>query len=94
MDTEEIEFLRAEYRALVGRIGVLTSLSLSLMELVLAQDPALAEVLLDAMREKLGQKRYGGDPEIAAATLAFERRTFESEIAPFLLATAHSKTPK
>jgi hypothetical protein len=74
----------AEYRALVGRIGVLSSLSLSLMELVLAQKPELADVLLESMREKLEYKRYSGDPEVAHATLAYERRTFEEEIAPFL----------
>jgi hypothetical protein len=84
MGMTEIEFLRAEYQALVGRIGVMQSLSLSLMELVLAKDPELAAPLLESMRDKLQEKRYGGDPAVAAATLAFERHTFETEVAPFL----------
>ena len=84
----EIEFLRAEYQVLVGRIGLLSNLSLTLMELVLAKDPALAQLLLDGMREKLAEKQYGGLPEIAANTLEFERATFEAEIAPFLEAIA------
>lgn len=84
----EIEFLRAEYQVLVGRIGLLSNLSLSLMELVLAKDPSLAAPLLQSMREKLEAKQYGGLPEIAASTLEFDRRTFESEIAPFLEAVS------
>ena len=80
----EIEFLRAEYQVLVGRIGLLSNLSLSLMELVLAKDRTMAPLLLQAMREKLAEKRYGGLPEIASSTLEYERATFEAEIAPFL----------
>lgn len=84
----EIEFLRAEYQVLVGRIGLLSNLSLSLMELMLAKDQTMAPLLLQAMREKLAEKRYGGLPEIASSTLEFERATFEAEIAPFLEAIA------
>jgi hypothetical protein len=80
----EIEFLRAEYQTLVARMGVLSSLSLTVMELVLAKDPSLAMPVLESMREKLSAKRYAGDPAVAEATLATERALFENEIAPFL----------
>lgn len=84
----EIEFLRAEYQVLVGRIGLLTSLSQAMMSLILNQSPHLAAPLLQTMRENLADKRYGGLPEIASSTLEFERATFELEIAPFLEAIA------
>jgi hypothetical protein len=84
----EIEFLRSEYQVLVGRIGLLSNLSLTLMELMLSQNQQLARPVLDAMRAKLAEKTYGGLPEISTSTLEFERSTFEAEIAPFLEAIA------
>lgn len=80
----EIEFLMAEYQTLVARMGVLSSLSLTVMELVLAKDPSLATPVLESMREKLSEKRYAGDPEVARSTLEMERTMFETEVAPFL----------
>lgn len=80
----EIEFLRAEYITLVGRMGLLTSLSQAMMSLLLDQSPHLAAPLLQVMRENLAEKKYGGMSGLAAHSLEFERATFEAEIAPFL----------